>query len=466
MAKATRSAAAQTDTEVLKNNPTQNSDKPIKPTHAETVVHNLQLRTVDRSPKDRGTLRSAHIAGESVYWPNSSRLFDTYEDVLLDAHLRGIIRKRIAQVVNKRLLALRNGEEDPELSKLIKKKVFKDIMRQIIWTRMWGVNGMEFMPAKDLRFKLIPKKHIKLKTQMITIEQTGLNEGYDYTQLSNVWVLGEEYDLGELLVASYIIMLKKGMISDWAQFIEIYGSPIMVLKYKGYDQQAKIAADNILNKLASSARITIPEEMGLTFEDGKISNGDGKLQETFRQACNEELDIWILGNTETTGHGKNGTGAKSEVHAKQQLEIIKDDMDYIVDCLNSDEFLNILRSYGYNVDGIEFEFSKEVDMEYLGQFFPLVLQAINAGLPVTKSFMYETLGIPEPKDGEEIFQPAMPRQPEPDGDEAPAPAPKKAAPKKKPEPTAAMEPLSNGAIEQLNKMLDEKLTAFFGPARS
>jgi len=322
-------------------NGTQNANQPITSDREVAVNKQLVVRTIDRSPKTLGTLRSAHIAAESVYYPIFQRLNDTYEDVLLDRFLSGIIRKRISQVVNKKLLCKRNGEPDKVIGKLIRTKAFKNVMRDIIWTKFWGRNGLEFVPGDKFRYNPIPRKHIQPKTQMIVKEQTGLTEGVDYTNIGNVWIMGEPGDLGLLLICAYIALLKKDAIADWAQFIQIFGSPIMVLKYKGFDQSAKVAADNILKNIKNAARVTIPEEMGLTFEDGKQANGDGQLQDNFRKACNEELSILILGNTETTGHSGTGTGAKSKTHSEQQLEIIKDDMDDICDALNSDHFMSI-----------------------------------------------------------------------------------------------------------------------------
>jgi hypothetical protein len=437
---------------------TQDRNEPIVGNRTEEVNPKLFVRTINRAPKDVGDWRSALIAAESVYYPNQSRLFDLYEDILLDAFLAGIIRKRISQVINKRLLFVRDGKEVPEMEKVIKSKVFKDIMREIIWTKMWGVNGLEFVPGDKLQFNRIPKKHIKRKTQLITYEQFGLTEGIDYTQLKNVWVLGEPHDLGLLLICGFLALLKKGNISDWAQYIELFGSPAIVVKYKGYDQQAKVAAEKVLDSVANSMRLTIPEEMNITFEDGKMANGDGKLQETFRQACNEELSIIMLGNTETTGHSKTGTGAKSQEHARQQLEIIRDDMDYVVDLLNSDHFMEILRSYNLPVDGGCFEFDREVDINLIQDKYKIDLAWLQAGLPMSKNYLYETYGIPEPESEEDTIK-LSPQTPatedEDEQDDKQKPAKKKAAAKKQPESLSA---------EDIKSMIEKSLSSFFGQA--
>ena len=285
--------------------------------------------------------------------------------------------------------------------------------KEILWTKFWGVNGMEFVPGRKLKYNLVPKKHIKIKTQVIAYEQFGLSEGVDYTKLANVWILGDEHvtggngsshDLGMLAWIGFLTLLKKGVISDWAQYIQIFGSPALIVSYNGIDRDAKTAAEEILRKLGGGNRMAKPKEMDVVFEDGKATNGDGELQDKFRKACNEELLIYILGNTETSGHSGTGTGAKSKTHSEQQLELIKDDMDYLVDHLNSDHFLSILESYGFNLANGAFEFDKEVDIAYLVQKSPIDIAWVTAGAKVSKKYISETYSLPEPEGPDDVFE--------------------------------------------------------------
>ncbi len=64
------------------------------------VINELIIRSADRCRKDIATWRAALINAESVYFPNRSRLYDVYEDIILDGHLTGIIAKRIDAVLN------------------------------------------------------------------------------------------------------------------------------------------------------------------------------------------------------------------------------------------------------------------------------------------------------------------------------------------------------------------------------
>jgi len=442
---------------------TQDANNPIESKEIRTALPQLFIRQVDRSPKDLLTLQSALVAAENIFYPNQQRLFDLYEEAKRDTHLMGIIKKRIDQVLNKTLLFKKNDEKVDAMDKLIRSGAMRGVITELIWRVMDGLFGLEFdIPGEtSLKYNKVPKKHIKIKTQLITKEQTGLNEGIYYPDATNIWVLGDHHDFGLLLYASYYALLKRGAIGDWASYIELFGSPVIVLKYDGYNKDDKLAGENILKKSGNSQKLLIPRTMDWDMKDGKASNGDGKLQETFRLACNQEMSLIILGNTETSASGQHGSEGKSKTHSDQQKEIMKSDMEYILDCLNSDHFINILKAYGYPVEGGQFEYDKEVDVEYLTKFIPVITQlATQVGLAVSKKQLYDLTGLAEPEDADDTIQlfPVLGQQPtiiDPDEQDGQPPA---TTPRPKPKTPQAL------SLSDVSAMMDEKLKTFFGQA--
>ena len=95
-------------------------------------------------------------------------------------------------------------------------------------------------------------------------------------------------------------LYKRGGMSDWAQYIELFGQPVRVIKYDSYDEQTKAELKKILDESGSSLSIMIPRQTDFEIKDGKQTNCDGNLQLSFIKAMNEELSITVLGNTETT----------------------------------------------------------------------------------------------------------------------------------------------------------------------
>lgn len=400
------------------------------------IINNIVMRNVDRTPKDVGRWRTSHMAAESIYFPNRMRLYDLYADVILDAHLSGIIDKRIKTVTNKTIRFVRKGKEDEKFKPLIESNGFADMLYEWMNARMWGITGHEFLPG-SFEPEMIPRKHIKPEKGVIAINQTDYG-GIPYADLETVMVVGKKRDLGLLLKASFYVLLKKGTFSDWANYIEIFGQPVMVFKYDMYDEKTKTQLTNLMQDIGSSLRISIPKQAEYSIEDGKISNANGDLQNKFKEACNEELSVLILGNTETTKSSASSGYAQSQTQSSQQSEIIKDDIKFVRNLLNSEKFRQVLSMYGYNCDGGEFVIDEEADVNDLKVRSTIDTALKAAGLPIDDDYFYETYNIPKPANYEAMKAEARAEEEPiqaPPGKEpgaAPPPAKDKAKGKKQP----------------------------------
>lgn len=382
---------------VIKKNKGTATNQPQK---AQLVVQQITQISIDRTMKDVAALRSALKTAESIYYPNRSRLYDLYSDVDLDGHLTGIIEKRIKTTLNKKWCFRNNDKEVPELDKFIKTNTFRNIVKGIMQSIFWGVTGLEFEPGESVKFKAIPRKHIKPEAKVIVLNQSE-QEGIPYEPISNIWVVGEDNDYGLLLKCAFYAIIKKGNFGDWAQYVEIFGQPMRIARYDAYDVKTKDQLASVLENAGSSLAIMIPKQAEFEVLDGKTSNGDGQLQERLKNACNNEMSVIILGNTETTGNDNGGSNAKATEQGKQQDEITKDDVVFVRNLLNDERFLNILKSYGLPVDGGSFEVEKDIDLTQLStrKDIDTVICKI---VPVSDDYFYETYSIPKPDNYDEL----------------------------------------------------------------
>lgn len=367
------------------------------------IVNQIIIRNIDRTSKGIENWRMGHIAAENVYYPNRTRLYDLYADVDLDGHLTGIIAKRIDAVLNKTLHYKVNGVKVDEMDDIIESDVFRDIINLRMLAKFWGISGLEFIPGAELEFKEINRKHIKPEKQIITVEQTDY-EGTSYKDVSNILVFGKANDLGLLLKCSPYALYKKGDMADWAQYIEIFGQPVRIMKYDTNDLKTKTELRQVVDEAGSSLALMIPKQVDFEMMDGKVSNGDGQLQERFKNACNDEMSVIILGNTETTNNSHGGSNAKSKEHAKQQLEFTKSDLKDVANSLNSKQFFAILKSYGIPVvEGGKFIYEQEINVEELVNKSLIDTTVVNAvKLPVADDYWYETYGIDKPDNYDEL----------------------------------------------------------------
>jgi len=355
------------------------------------TINELNVHSVDRSKKDISVWRNALTSAESIYYPNRTRLYDLYADVILDGHLSGIIAKRMDAVLNKELYFEVGGKKVHTFDKLINSMEFRNVLRAILETQLWGLSGIEFLPGTTFSYELIPRKHIKPELGLITYEQSG-TDGIAYEGMDNIWVMGEKRDLGLLLRCAPYTLYKRGGLGDWAEYIELFGQPIRIIKYDSYDEQTKQELKKVLEEAGSSLSLMIPSQADFELKDGKQANCDGNLQLSFIKALNEEMSIIILGNTETTTSAYSTGYAQSKVHLEQQYEITRSDITYAAAMLNSPKFQSVLAGYGYDVQGGCFTFSKDMDIDYLGKRIAIDKEVAQK-VAIPDDYWYDTYGI-------------------------------------------------------------------------
>ena len=386
--------------------PTNRKPRPQKqPDQPTIIIQDINLVAPDRGRKDIQNLKNSVVSAESIHYPNRVQLYDLYHDVVsMDGFLRGIINKRIDSVLNKKLKFLdKEGNENEVVTKLMRSKAGRKLIRQILESIFWGVSGVEFKIGEKFCFEEIQRKHIKPEKGIISKSQYGhsASEGFKIKDLPFVWVIGEKRDLGLLLACSMYAIYKRGNFGDWAQYVEIFGQPVRIMEYDAYDTQTKEELKKILNESGNSLAMMIPKQATFQMLDGKASNGDGKLQGGFKDACNEEMAIAILGNTETTSSSSSSGYAQSKEHGEQQDEITASDLIFVENELNSEHFLNILKSYGFDVEGGEFEYELELNLSKL-KLKMEIDNLVSEKVPVDDDYWYETYGIRKPKNYEAL----------------------------------------------------------------
>ena len=368
------------------------------------IIHDLTLVAPDRSSKDIGKLKESVVSAESVYYPNRVQLYDLYHDILsMDGFLRGIIQKRIDTVLNKKIKFIqKDGKENEDLTKLINGQTGRDLITQIMESKLWGVSGVEFLIGDELKFNEIPRKHIKPEKGIICKSQygTSASDGYAYEDMPFVWVIGKKNDLGLLLACSMYGIYKRGTFGDYAQYVEIFGQPVRIMKYDAYDTKTKQELKTVMTESGSALAIMIPKQAEFEMKDGKASNADGKLQLGLKDACNEEMAIAILGNTETTSASKSSGYAQSKEHGEQQDELTVSDLIFVENLLNSPKFKWILKSYGFDIDG-KFEFELDLDLNKL-KLRMEIDTVVSTKVPIADDYWYKTYGIPKPDNYDEL----------------------------------------------------------------
>ena len=369
---------------------------------SELIIANIIQTSADRRKGTIGDYKNAVQSAESVYYPNRAALYDLYTKVAIDGTYTGTWElKRVAQVLSKVIKFKASDKEVEEFDDLINSKKFRDFIRLRLQQKSHGLSGAEFRVGPVFDWSPIPIKHINPAIKKITKWQQG-DEGWDYENNYNVMVFGTRDDFGFLLKITPLILYKQGNYGDWADFVEKYGSPFQVYEYDIYDDATRQQAFDLAKNAGSNLALVLPKQLNFRTVDGKQVNGDGKLQGNFNDALNKEITLTILGNLETTTAG-GGSLAKAKIQALDQTDVVSMDMLDVLDTLNSEQFLTILESYGYNTKGGKFQYEVVADPNALKAEVDIdKFLVTEVKLPLADDYFYEKYGRPKPDNYDEL----------------------------------------------------------------
>ncbi|TAN18817.1 MAG: DUF935 family protein [Chitinophagaceae bacterium] len=370
----------------------------------DTIIQNITIRPIIRTSQDIESWRHALRAAE-MYNPRRTLLYDLYHDIVLDAHLSSVMNKRIMALTNRQMHYMdAQGQRVDAMEKIMRKKSWKSMISEIMLSKFWGVTLLEYNFAKDGSFHVfsIPRKHIRTQTGIIAYEQLG-DEGMNYRKppYSNyVLQFGEDNDLGLLLQAAQYVIYKRGAFGDWAQYAEVFGMPFRIGRYDGYDERTRQQLEYALEQAGSASYAVIPADGKIEFLEQKNSAASGNLYEQLKDACNTEITVLIIGQTETTDSSQSSGYAQSKTHAQTEDDINEADRDDIISILN-DEVHNLFMMHGLPVmEGGSFVYEMQEEQISKKDKLDMDLQIANRQ-PVDDDYFYDTYNIPKPANYEE-----------------------------------------------------------------
>lgn len=371
------------------------------------VIQNITIRPVVRSSQDIQKWRSALQSAEGIN-PVRVPLYDLYDDLLMDAVLSSLVDKRILGVTKTKLVFLtESGEEVPEINDLIALSQFRELRRELMLRKFWGITVCELMVINSMfRVFSVPRKHIRPDIGKIVYEQHGI-DGIDYRlPPCNKYIIeaGKSDDLGLLLKAAPYVIYKRGGFGDWAHFAEVFGMPFREARYDGFNQAVRAQLELALEQAGSASYAILPKEAEITFHEAKSTQGSGELYNLLRKACNEELSILILGQTETTASSSSSGYAQSKTHAEVESAINLNDREDELSILN-ETVKPVLATLGYKVGNGRFQHVPAEEQLGLKEKAEVIVKMkTQVGLPIDDDWLYNEFGIEKPANYDAIKQ--------------------------------------------------------------
>lgn len=334
-------------------------------------------------------------AARGIDFSNRARLYDMYDSASLDLHLSGVIAKRMRGVTKIPIEFRRNGVPDDAINNQIKSPWFKQLRKDLVMSEFWGFTLVQFYLNEEgnIRYDLINRKHYDPIHRKL-LKYQGSMDGVPIDDFPDMLFVGSERDLGiyaELLPA---VLYKRGDMSDWAQFCNIFGMPVREYTYDAGDEEARRRVIADARRQGANAAYIHPKESELKLVEAGNKTGSSDLYRTFAEYWDSKMSIRVLGNTLTTDAKSTGTQALGSVHKEEEDEMNSDDRDFILDILNYD-MRPIFASLGFNVEGGEFVYAKK-DKINPAQQIDIVQKLSSMGLPIDDDYLYETFCVAKP----------------------------------------------------------------------
>ncbi len=283
----------------------------VKPTATQMLEQNLRIwknaiaEATDPDNPQRGTL---------------SRL---YENLYLDNHLASVIDTIIIHVQRSAFKMVdKNGVENKELSKLLERLWFDDLIDKVIYSKFQGTTLLEFFDLdQNLEVKHIneiPQANFVAKKGIVIAEE-GNNVGISYKEdpyKRYYTQIGKDDDLGMLSQLAPIILAKKLGLGSWLDYIDKFGVPPLFITTDREDNGRL----NDLYEAASNFKSNhfVVGRGNEKFEIGKTESGAAEPFDKLIERANSEISKRILGGTAATDE-KSFVGA-AEIQYKLTVD--------------------------------------------------------------------------------------------------------------------------------------------------
>jgi phage gp29-like protein len=192
---------------------------------------------------------------------------------------------------------------------------------------------------------------------------------------------------------------KHGGFQFFVQLCERFGVPFPIGKYPvGSDQKDIDQLLEGLSMLVTHGIGALPDDASVEILERK--GGGEPVQAQLIDLCNREMSKALTSQTLATEQNGQGARAASDTHARRASENQRADRALVVDGRN--QILQIL--HGVNFNGGEppkwiFKDRREVNSETVSR-----VRETGRLVPVSKEWAYNELGVPVPKEGEELLE--------------------------------------------------------------
>jgi hypothetical protein len=377
-----------------------------KNSSSKKIDSKIVYNSLNRFNKDLADWKVAVEEFEDESHSNREDLNEIHENIVIDAHLTALIEQRKNKTLSKDFKVVNEaGEEDEEATRLIEKPWLRDVISLALDSIFYGHSLIQFGDRIGVNFEsitVVNRGYVDPYKKVVRPYPSAL-DGTSYIEPPySGWVLeaGKFNDFGLLTKCAPLVINKKASMGCWAEYAELFGSPMRIGKTNVRD---KALLENMYTMLANMGSAAF----GVFNTDDTIELIENSKTDAFNvfdkmiERSNSELSKLILGSTMTTDNGSSRSQA--DVHERTSEAFFMSDAAFIDFWVNDKLFPFLINNHGFALDGLKFKFddketstlSERFDRDIkLLQYYDIEDQFIEKtyGTPVTKKITPLPLG--------------------------------------------------------------------------
>lgn len=349
-----------------------------------------QVMVVQPPKRDSMDISAVISAVKSADKGKRAKLYDVFDNIKNDPVIGEAMRKRIRKVTNGGLNFASENKEVDEMTDLIKSPFFRIMVREILMTRFFGKTVLELDFSEGFKVTKLARKNLDTAKKII-LKELSDETGWSYENDDFLLNVGEDDDLGLLFESAPFAIFKRNGGSDYAEFCELWGIPILKALYDPEDENGREEMEATMEKRGAGGSIVASKNSEIDSIAAKITGG---VHKEFLEWLDEQILIGLSGQTMTTKEGSSR--AQGEVHEKTLDEIFEDDREYIMEVLNH-QLLPKLEKRGYPVAQGWFLYPEKDSMSLKEKMEIAEKVDANTEDGVDEDWWFEASGLPRSK---------------------------------------------------------------------
>ena len=349
-----------------------------------------QVLIVQPPKRDGMDISSYTSSVKSADKGKRAKLYDVLANIMKDPVIGESIRKRVRKITNGGLQFQSKNKEVDVMTDLILSPKFRIMLREILLTKFLGKTVLELGFANGFDVSIISRKNLDTAKKII-LKNLSDETGFPYEDDDFLLNIGEDDDLGLLMeVAPYAIFKRNGG-SDYAEFCELWGIPILKALYDPEDENGREEMEATMEKRGAGGSVVASKNSDI---DSIASGANGSVHKEFLEWLDSQILIGLIGQTMTTKDGSSLS--QSITHGETEDDINEDDRTYVTEVLNH-QLLPRLEKRGYPVADGWFVYPKKdnLTLKEKMELAEKVDDRTESG--VDEDYWYELTGVPKSK---------------------------------------------------------------------